>query len=141
MTDVAEQLNLKLQKPMQEVDHAAIIRQPSMTKAIILCADLAGFVNDKDLCRSIDIDPAVWARIKSGQAHFPQDKLTEFFDEAGNEAPLLWLLYQRGYDLHSLRKRETETERLLREEREKNARLERDNQVLIKAIRGGAVET
>lgn len=141
MTDIAEQLNLSLPKPMQEVDHAAVMRQPSMTKAIVLCADLAGFVNDKDLCRSLDIDPAVWARIKTGGANFPHDRFSDFFDAAGNEVPLLWLLHRRGYDLHSLRKRETETERLLREEREKNARLERDNQVLIKAIRGGAVET
>lgn len=136
MTDVAEQLRLSLPKPMQDIDHAAITRQPSLTKAIVLCVDLAGFVNDKDLCRSIGIDPAVWARIKAGQANFPHDKLCELFDEAGNEAPLLWLLHRRGYDLHSLRKRETETERLLRIEREKNAQLERDKAVLVAAIRG-----
>jgi len=118
MTDIAQQLKLSLPKPMQDVDRGAIIRQPSMTKAIVLCADMAGFVNDKDLCRSVDIDPAVWTRIKSGQAHFPQDKYGDLFDQAGNEAPLLWLLYQRGYDLHSLRKRETETEKQLRTERE-----------------------
>lgn len=138
MTDVAEQLNLKLPKPMQEIDHASIIRQPSLTKAIVLCADLAGFVNDKDLCRAIGMDPAVWARIKAGQANFPHDKFCEFFDEAGNEAPLLWLLHQRGYDLHSLRKRETETEKLLRFERDKVAQLERDKAVLVAAIRGEA---
>ena len=40
-------------------------------------------------------------------------------DTCGNDAPLLWMLQRRGYDLYSLRKRETETERenrLLREE-------------------------
>lgn len=122
MRDVAEQLSLSLPKPMQDIDHAAITRQPTLTKAIVLCADLAGFVNDKDLCRALDIDPAVWARIKSGQAHFPHDKLCELFDEAGNEAPLLWLLHKRGYDLHSLRKRESETERALREKTEELAK-------------------
>ena len=122
MTDIAEQLRLTLPKQPQEVDHAAIVRQPSMTKAIVLCVDIAGFVNDKDLCRSIDLDPAVWARIKSGQANFPHDRLAELMDEAGNEVPLMWLLYKRGYDLHSLRKRESETEQQLRIERE--ARME-----------------
>ena len=127
MTDIAEQLRLTLPKPLQEVDHAAVIRQPSMTKAIVLCVDVAGFVNDKDLCRSIDLDPAVWARIKSGQANFPHDRLSELMDEAGNEVPLMWLLYKRGYDLHSLRKRESETEQQLRIERE--ARIEAEKKL------------
>jgi hypothetical protein len=40
-------------------------------------------------------------------------------DACGNDAPLLWMLHARGYDLHSVRKLESETEaqnRLLREE-------------------------
>ncbi len=39
-------------------------------------------------------------------------------DFCGNDAPLLWMLHQRGWDLHSLRKRESETEKALRVERE-----------------------
>lgn len=124
MTDIAEQLNLKLPKPPANVDHASIIRQPSMTKAIVLCADLAGFVNDKDLCRSVDLDPAVWARIKSGQANFPHDRLTDLMEQAGNEVPLMWLNYQRGYDLNSLKQRESETEKKLRIEREARIKAE-----------------
>jgi hypothetical protein len=138
MTDVSEQLRLKLPKGMQTVDHEAVIRQPSMTKAIVLCADLAGFVNDKDLCRALDMDPPVWARIKAGQASFPHDKLETLFDEAGNEVPLLWLLYRRGYDLHSLRKRESETERELRMERERRAEVEKENAILRSVISGKA---
>lgn len=42
----------------------------------------------------------------------------EEMDACGNDAPLLWMLHQRGYDLHSIRKRETETEKQLREARE-----------------------
>ena len=37
----------------------------------------------------------------------------------GNDAPVLWMLHDRGYDLNSIRRRESETERenrLLREE-------------------------
>lgn len=136
MTDIAEQLRLTLPKPLQEVDHAAVIRQPSMTKAIVLCVDVAGFVNDKDLCRSIDLDPAVWARIKSGQANFPHDRLSELMDEAGNEVPLMWLLYKRGYDLHSLRKRESETEEKLRVEREARLKVEAENALLRNLIQG-----
>lgn len=136
MTNIAEQLNLSLPKPPVDVDHSSIIRQPSMTKAIVLCADLAGFVNDKDLCRSVDLDPAVWARIKSGQANFPHDRLTDLMEQAGNEVPLMWLLYQRGYDLHSLRQRESETEKALRIEREKLAKSEEENRLLRGLIQG-----
>lgn len=35
--------------------------------------------------------------------------------------PLLWMLHQRGYDIASLRKRETEVERELRQVREQLA--------------------
>jgi hypothetical protein len=136
MTDIAEQLRLTLPKQQQDVDHAAVIRQPSMTKAIVLCVDMAGFVNDKDLCRTIDIDPAVWARIKSGQANFPHDKISELMDEAGNEVPLLWLLHKRGYDLHSLRKRQTETEKERDAEREARVKAEAENELLRSLIQG-----
>jgi hypothetical protein len=35
-------------------------------------------------------------------------------DACGNDAPLYWMLHQRGYDLCSLRKTESETQRKLR---------------------------
>ena len=37
----------------------------------------------------------------------------------------MWLLQSRGYDLHSLRLRETETEKKLRQAEEENAALKR----------------
>ena len=43
-------------------------------------------------------------------------------DFCGNDAPLLWMLNARGYDLGGLRKRESETERELRIAREDLAR-------------------
>src|SRR4051812_25149054 len=111
MTDQSEQLKLILPRKPQTVDIAAIRRQPSMTKAIVLCADLAGFVNDKDLCRALDIDTAVWARIKTSGAHFPHEKLNDLMDQAGNEVPLIWLADKRGYSLTPL---ETELQKQLR---------------------------
>ncbi len=44
---------------------------------------------------------------------------------SGNDAPVMWMAYQRGVDLHSLRKRETETERENRLLREENDALRR----------------
>ena len=46
-------------------------------------------------------------------------------DRCGNDAPVLWMLGDRGYDLHSVRRLETETERENRLLREENAALRR----------------
>lgn len=119
MTDASDQLRLSLPNKTVAVDPSVIARLPSMTKAIVLCSELAGLVNDKDQARAIDIDPSTWSLIRAGQRHFPHEKYLEMFDQFGNEAPLLYMLYQRGYDLNALRKRETETERELRMERER----------------------
>jgi hypothetical protein len=46
-------------------------------------------------------------------------------DACGNNAPVLWMLHARGYDLHSVRLRESETEAENRRLREENAALRR----------------
>jgi len=50
-------------------------------------------------------------------------------DRPCNDAPLLWMLQARGYDLSSLRKRETETERALRIANERISQLEQEREV------------
>ena len=124
---------------MQAIDQALIARQSSMTKALILCQTMSG-LDDKAFLGDAGVvkDQAQWSRIMgaSGQHNFPQDRLNLFMDKAGNEAPLLWLLHSRGYDLNSLRLRETETERELRETREALAKSEMKNRILIEAMHG-----
>lgn len=56
-------------------------------------------------------------------------KLTQIMDACGNDAPLLWMLNARGYDLSSLRRKETELEKKLREAEERIAQMEHDHQV------------
>lgn len=133
MTDIAGQLSLPLPAKPREVDIDAVRRQPTMTKAIVLCADLAGFVNDKDLCRSLDIDPAVWARIKSNQANFPHDKLDELMAQSGNDVPLIWLADRRGYVLTP---KESELERRLRVSDERSKKLQEQNDLLRDLLTG-----
>ena len=53
----------------------------------------------------------------------------------GNDAPVLWMLYQLGYDLASLRKRETETERKLREAMEEIESLRNERDVTMRVLR------
>lgn len=119
------QFELSARPPMHAVDPALIARQPTLTKALQLCQTLSG-LDDKAFVGTGGVvkDAAQWSRIMgSGQHNFPQDQLNKFMDMAGNEAPMLWLLNSRGYDITALRKLETETERALRLEREQTAKL------------------
>lgn len=121
---------------MQEVDLEAVRRQPSMTRALMLCSDLGGFENDKDFCRHLDLDPSVWTRIKSGDANFPHDRYETLFDACGNETPLIWLADRRGY---LLTPKESELERRLRLEKERADGLAKENGLLKGLITGKAV--
>jgi len=120
------QHELSARPPMQVIDPDLIARQPTMTKALQLCQTISG-LDDKAFVGTGGVvkDAAQWSRIMGvGQHNFPQDELNKFMDVAGNEVPMLWLLHSRGYDITCLRKLETETERALRIERERSAKLE-----------------
>lgn len=133
-----KQHELNVRPAMQAIDPALIAKQPTMTKALQLCQTLNG-LDDKAFIGTGGIvkDSAQWSRIMgSGQHNFPQDQLNRFMDVAQNEAPLLWLVHSRGYDVGSLRQLETETERALRLSREEVAQLRHDKRVLTEALRG-----
>jgi hypothetical protein len=121
---------------MAEVDLTIIRSQPSLTSALMLCQQLSG-VEDKELVgpRGIVKDVAQWSRIRGGQHFFPQERLIAFMDVCGNEAPLIWLADRRGYRLERL---ESELERQLRLEREKNEKLAGENALLRDLVQGRA---
>lgn len=107
----------------------------SWASSIELCAECAGFDLDKQASSIAGMDKARWSRIKAGQEGIKPDQLLGFMDSCGNDAPLLWLLSQRGYDLHSIRKCETETEKLLRTTSEELVRERNERRVLEDALR------
>lgn len=114
------------------MDFSAVAKQPSFSKALILCQNLSGLEDKKFYGpRGIVQSQAQWSRIMgpAAQHNFPQDKLNLFMDIAGNEVPMLWLLHSRGYDLHSLRKKETETEIKYRKALERIAELENEREI------------
>lgn len=120
------QRDLPLKGEMVAVDTVIVERQPDMTAAILLCQQVGG-LEDKQVASALGMDPAQWSRIKTGSAHFPQDRLGKFMDACANEAPLIWLATRRGYALTPL---ETELERRLRTEREARERVEAENRLL-----------
>lgn len=102
-----------------------VTREKSLGGAIELCAKAAGYALDKELQMQMGVDKGQFSRWQSGQEGIKWDKFAALMDTCGNDAPLLWMNYQRGYDVTSLRRRESETERENRLLREENAALRR----------------
>lgn len=108
-----------------EIRPEDVQRKQSLGAAIELCAELAGFSLDKQLQQELAVDKAQFSRWMSGAEGISWPKFSRLMDVCGNEAPLLWMLHQRGFDLHSVRRRESETEKVNRQLREENAALRR----------------
>jgi transcriptional regulator with XRE-family HTH domain len=106
-----------------EVRPEEIAREKTLGDAIALCAKVAGFSMDKELSGQLNVDKGQFSRWHSGTEGVMWPKLEKLMDVCGNDAPVLWMLYRRGYDLHSLRKVESELERENRILREQNAAL------------------
>ena len=108
-----------------EVRPEEVMRKQSLGSAIELCAELGGFALDKTLQQELKVDKAQFSRWLSGTEGVQWAKFVELMDKCGNDAPVLWMLHQRGYDLYSVRKQESATERENRLLREENAALKR----------------
>jgi hypothetical protein len=78
-------------------------------------------------------DKAQFSRWLSGAEGIVWSKFTALMDGCGNDAPLLWMLHARGYDLGSLRRVETELERQNRELRDEVKALRRVLQPAVSA--------
>ncbi len=114
------QLSLPVQVRPEEV-----MRKQSLGSAIELCAELGGYSLDKTLQQELKVDKAQFSRWQSGTEGVQWGKFVDLMDKCGNDAPVLWMLHQRGYDLYSVRRQETATERENRLLREENAALRR----------------
>ncbi|MHB1176100.1 MAG: hypothetical protein ACYCZJ_13355 [Sulfuriferula sp.] len=106
---------IPLQMPVRPDE---ISRKQTLGAAMEMCAELGGDALDKTLQQELEVDKAQFSRWQSGTEGILWPKLKKMMDTCGNDAPLLWMLHQRGYDLYSPRKRETETEQKLRETQE-----------------------
>lgn len=107
-----------------EVTAQEVSREQSLGGAINLCAKAAGLA-PKEVQDSLKADRAQFSRWTDDKEGILWPKLAALMDLCGNDSPLLWMLHARGYDLSSLRRRETETERRLRLALEENVALRR----------------
>lgn len=111
-------MNQQIALPV-EVRPEEVMRKQSLGAAIELCAELGGYSLDKSLQQDLGVDKAQFSRWLSGNEGVQWPKFVALMDRCGNDAPVLWMLHQRGYDLASVRRRETELEaenRRLRED-------------------------
>jgi hypothetical protein len=113
-----------------EVPLSEVVRKPSLGKAIEYCAELAGYSYDKELekalsDRGVKVDNTQLSRWKKGEEGIKWEKFVGLMDVCGNDAPLLWMVHARGYDVSSIRRVETAVARENRLLREENAALRR----------------
>ena len=107
-----------------DVSPAELGRKKSLGEALIFCAELAG-LECKQVEAALKLDKAQFSRWRSGGEVVLWPKLRALQELCGNAAPLLWMAQDWGYDLSSLRLRESETERENRLLKEENAALRR----------------
>jgi plasmid maintenance system antidote protein VapI len=108
-----------------EVRPEEVMRKQTLGGAIELCAELGGFTLDKSLQQELKVDKAQFSRWLSGQEGVQWAKFSDLMDKCGNDAPVFWMLHQRGYDLQSIRRQETKIERENRELRDEVLALRR----------------
>jgi hypothetical protein len=106
------------------VTASEVAREYSLGGAIDLCAKVAG-LSPKQVQDALKTDKAQFSRWTDGKEGVVWPKLVALMDVCGNDAPLLWMLMARGYELSSLRRVETELERQNRLLREENVALKR----------------
>ena len=99
------------------VSPSEVMRKQSLGAAIDLCVELAGY-EAKQVQRDLKLDKAQFSRWQSGQEGIIWPRLKLVMNHCGNDAPLLWMNHDRGFDLSAMRKVETTLERENRELRE-----------------------
>jgi hypothetical protein len=96
-----------------EVTPQEVAREATLGGSISLCAK-AACLSPKEVQDALKADRAQFSRWTDDKEGITWSKLSALMDLCGNDAPLFWMLNARGYDLHSLRRQETDTERRLR---------------------------
>jgi hypothetical protein len=117
-----------------DVPLSLVLKQPTLSSAIALCVQVSG-LEDKEVYLTLGIDAGHWSRIMKGDAHFPVNKLSDLMDICGNEAPLMWWTYSRGYGLVLLK---SEAERRAEQAEERAKEAEKQVKFLTQILQGKA---
>lgn len=106
----------------------------TLKQAIGLCMATAGYTLDKEVADAIGMSTSALSKWKENSdrnwSHM-QDLMTV----CNSEIPLLWQVHKMGYDILSLRKRESELERQLRLKDEELTKVQMEHQAALSALR------
>lgn len=117
---------LALPKPPVKLDDSVVQSPKDLLRAFVIAADLGG-LEDKQAAAAAGMDPSTWSQFKAGDRGIKPKELNAYLDQCGNELPLAYWAFTRGYVLLP---RESEYERRLRIEREARERVEAENKLL-----------
>ena len=117
-------------EPNDLPDH--IIRSCQKSHQALNLAITSSGLEHQHLWKPLSIDKGSWSKITNGQAHFPNDKLASFCKLVNNNIYLRWLNMQCEHECRPIK---STLEQELAAEREKNAQLERDLNLLKECLR------
>ena len=132
-----EQLPLLPEKKIQShpVDLARIQLLQSTKEALEYGCTLANVV-PKQVYPYMDCDKSTWSRICSGEWDLDGRDIRHFDCVVGNDAYLLYLVHDHGYDLNSLRKTQDDQEKRIAELEREVADRDRSIRLLVDALKG-----
>lgn len=106
---------------------STIIRSPKdLLRAFVIGAEIGG-LDDQQAAAAAGLDPSTWSQFKSGTRGIKPLEFNTYLEQIGNNLPLAYWAYTRGFELVPL---ESELQRQLRIEREKRAEVEKENAIL-----------
>jgi hypothetical protein len=106
----------------------------SRTHALRKCVELANFEYPKEVFLPLGIDQGQWSRIWAGTAHMDPDLLFPLMDICGNDVPVRYDAFMRGYD--DLKRKPTDLEKRVYDLEAENAHKDRVIRSLGEMLRG-----
>jgi hypothetical protein len=87
---------LALPRSLMKLDETVIAQPKDLLRSFVICADLGG-LDDAQAATAAGMDPSTWSQFKNGTRGIKPLELNTFMDQCGNELPLAYWAYSRGY--------------------------------------------
>jgi hypothetical protein len=136
LSSVADQRELVLARRAEPNDMPIeIVRRQKHSGAAFALACQSCGLDDKEIYGALNLDAGYFSRIKKGEATLQGDLIGPFCTVVNNRIFAEWIAFQTGCTLVQI---QSEAERLLALEREKNKEKEAENRLLRQLVVGRA---
>jgi hypothetical protein len=134
-SDKVEQLALLPAKALcPPPDLERLTALPNWRRAMRYSISLAD-LEPKEVYVPMEKDKGTWSRIESGDMSLTVSELPKFQRIVGNDALLLWLNHDAGYDIKTLRLRQDDKDRRIFELERQLAEERREKEIIAKFVR------